>query len=151
MILVTVGTTDFDALIQKMDELAPMLDEEVVAQIGRGEYVPRHMEYFRFAPSLDPYYERARLVVAHGGLGTTIEVLQRGIKLVALSNPDRYDLHQEDLLRALERRGHLIWCRHVDQLPAALSEAGERTFMPYRAPECTIAQVIRQYLGLNVR
>jgi hypothetical protein len=98
VIFVTVGTTDFDELIRQMDALAPTLGEPCIAQIGRGSYEPAHLEHFRFAPSLDPYYERARIVIAHGGLGTMIEVLQRGLPLIGLSNPDRYDRHVRSLL-----------------------------------------------------
>lgn len=148
MIFVTVGTTDFDELVRAMDRVAPTLGEEVIAQIGRGKYVPQHMEHFRFAPSLEPYYRRARVVVAHGGLGTVVEVLQRGIKLIGVSNPDRYDRHQEDLLRALERRGHMLWCRRLEELPRALEEVNRRAFTPYETPPCRIAEVIREYLGL---
>lgn len=148
MIFVTVGTTDFDALVRKMDALAASLDEPVVAQIGRGVYEPDQMEHFRFAPSLDPYYERARIVVAHGGLGTLIEVMQRGIRLVGLSNPDRYDRHQDDLLRTFEAAGHMIWCRNLEDLPQALLEASQRRFVPYVSPEPRIHEVIRQYLGI---
>ena len=149
MILVTVGTTDFDELVARMDDLAGDLDEEIVAQIGRGAYVPRNMEWFRFAPSLDPHYDRARLVVAHGGQGTVAEVLERGLPLVALSNADRFDLHQEDLLGAMERRGHLLWCRSLAELPEALERAAAHTFTPYQPSESRIAQVIRQHLGLD--
>jgi UDP-N-acetylglucosamine transferase subunit ALG13 len=131
-----------------MDEIAPTLGEKVVAQTGRGSYVPAHMEHFRFAPSLDPYYAEARLVVAHGGLGTAVEVLQRGLKLIGVSNPDRYDLHQEDLLRALEQRGHMIWCRRLEELPQALRDAAARDFAPYETPPCGIAAVVRAFLGL---
>ena len=147
MIFVTVGTTDFDALVRAMDDLAPTLDEKVVAQVGRGRYAPQHMEYFRFAPSLDPYYDQARVVVAHGGLGTMIEVLQRGIKLIGLSNPDRYDRHQEDLLSTLDARGHMVWCRRLTDLTQALEEIDTRTFVRYETPPCRIAGVIRRYLG----
>jgi len=146
MIFVTVGTTDFDALVRRMDDLAPSLREPVIVQIGRGAYAPQHCEYFRFAPSLDPYYAQARLVVAHGGLGTAIEVIQRGLKLIGVSNPDRYDRHQEDLLGALDARGHMIWCRNLDDLPRALVEAETRVFTPYETPPCHIAQAIREYL-----
>lgn len=149
MILVTVGTTDFDALVQAMDALAPSLGEPVVAQIGRGRYEPRHMAFFRFAPSLDAYYRDARLVVAHGGLGTAIEVLQRGLPLIGVSNPDRYDRHQDDLLGALSERNHMIWCKDLEQLPEAIARAATSTFVLYQAPECHIAEVIRQRLGLS--
>src|SRR5947209_11093294 len=53
MIFVTVGTTDFDALVRRIDELAPSLGEEVLCQIGKGSYLPRNCRYFRYAPSLD--------------------------------------------------------------------------------------------------
>ena len=147
MILVTVGTTDFDALIEAIDRLAPTLGEEVVAQIGQGAYEPRQVaEWFRLAPTLAPYYVRARLVVSHGGLATLMEVLRRGGRLVGVSNPDRYDRHQEELLSYLDEAGHLIWCRDLGQLAAAIAEASRRTFVPYEPPPCTIHQVIREYL-----
>ena len=148
MIFVTVGTTDFDALVRAMDELAPALGEEVVAQIGQGRYLPRRVsEYFRLAPSLAPYYERARLVVSHGGLATVMEVLRRGGRLVGVSNPDRYDRHQEDLLSYLDERGHLVWCRDLSRLKEAIAVAGERIPVPYAPPPCTIHLVIEAFLG----
>jgi len=146
MIFVTVGTTDFDDLVRAMDALAPTLGEKVVAQTGRGRYVPLHMAHFDFVPSLEPYYSRARLVVAHGGLGTAIEVLQRKLKLIGVSNPDRYDHHQEDILRTLSERGHMLWCRRVEDLPQALALAESKAFVPYQSPLCHIAEVIRDYI-----
>ena len=147
MIFVTVGTTDFDALVRHVDELAPSLGREVVAQIGRGEYLPTNMEWFRFAPSLDPYFGRAEVVVSHGGLGTIIEVLQRGVKLIGVSNPDRYDLHQEDILRALSDRGHMVWCRRLDDLAQAIERIRDQEFTPYQSPPCRISEVIREHLA----
>ncbi len=149
IILLTVGTTDFDELVRAVDVLAPGLPDQVVAQIGRGTYEPCQMKYFRFAPSLDDWYSRAKLVIAHGGLGTAIEVLQRGLPLVAVSNPDRYDRHQDDLLRAFEERGHLLWCRDLRDLGGALRAAASMSFTPYTTPACHIAQKIRAYLGLR--
>jgi len=150
MIFVTVGTTDFDGLVQTLDLLAPKLDEKVVAQIGNGNYIPVHMDHFRFAPSLDPYFNIARIVISHGGLGTLVEVLQKGCKLIGVNNPDRYDLHQEELLKVLEEQGHLIWCRKMSHIAGALKEAEERIFVPYHKPLCTIAEFIKDYLDRSV-
>jgi len=57
MIFVTVGTTDFDALVREMDRLAPGLGEPVTFQTGRGGARPLHAaESFAFAPALEPDY-----------------------------------------------------------------------------------------------
>jgi len=150
MLFVTVGTTDFDGLIQTMDHLATKIDEKVIAQIGKGNYIPIHMDHFRFAPSLDRYFSLARIVISHGGLGTIMEALQKGRKLIGINNPDRYDLHQEELLEALEEQGHLIWCRNMSLLAEALHKAETQTFVPYYRPQCTIAKVIKDYLDRTV-
>jgi len=146
MLFVTVGTTDFDSLIKAMDQLAAELDEKVIAQIGKGKYIPDNMEYFRFTPALDRYFDMARIVISHGGMGTILEVLQKGNKLIGINNPDRYDLHQEDLLEVLEKQGFLIWCRTLNLIPEALQKAEALDFVPYHKPCCTIAEVIKDYL-----
>ncbi len=145
-LFVTVGSTDFDALIQTIDRLMPSLGLEGIAQIGRGQYLPLNMPYFRFAPALTPYYERASLVIAHGGLGITMEVLRRGLPLVSVSNPDRYDDHQTDLLSTMAAQGHLIWCRQLDELKQAIETAQTASLWPYQPPECQIHLVIHDFL-----
>jgi UDP-N-acetylglucosamine transferase subunit ALG13 len=151
MIFVTVGTTDFDALVEAMDGLAPRLGEDVVAQIGRGQYEPRNIRWFRTAPSLEPYYRDADAVVSHGGLGTVIEVSGMGKPLLALSNPDRYDRHQDDLLGYMERQGHLLWCRDLSHLEADLRRIRAMTFRPYEVPPTRIHIVIQEYLDRIAR
>jgi len=151
MIFVTVGTSDFDPLVKKMDELAPTLAEPVVAQIGTGEYVPRNCEYFRFAPSLEPYYDRADVVVAHGGLGTTMEVLKKGKKLISVENTTCIDSHQTDILEGFSAEGHLIWCRDLDELPSLLARLPAIHLKPYVSPPCEIAEIIRDFVGQSHR
>ena len=146
-IFVTVGSTDFDALIRVVDNLVPSLQAQGVMQIGHGQYVPVNMPYFRFASSLNPYYEQASLVIAHGGLGTTMEVLERGLPLVSVSNPDRYDDHQQDLLSTMAEEGYLIWCRRLDELKQAIETARTTSLRPYQAPECEIHLVINEFLS----
>lgn len=65
MIFVAVGTHDgqFDRLIRRIDEIAPSIKEKIVAQIGSGSYKPKNIEFFSFAPTLDEYYRKARVVI----------------------------------------------------------------------------------------
>ncbi len=146
MIFVTVGTTDFDELAARMDELAAGLEEEVVIQTGRGSYVPRNADHFRFAPALDDYYRRASLVVSHGGLGTLIEVLRLGKPLIGISNPDRFDLHQDELLGELERGGFLLWCRDLGCLADDIRRVRGMHFARYKNPPCHIHEAIIDFL-----
>jgi UDP-N-acetylglucosamine transferase subunit ALG13 len=148
---VTVGSTDFDLLIRAADklDLAPQTLGKASAgimQIGHGQYIPVGWPYFRFAPSLDAYYEQATLVIAHGGLATTMEVLTRGVPLISVSNPDRYDHHQDDLLSTMDREGYLVWCRHLDQLAEAIETAQSTPLKPYLPSKCEIHLVINEFL-----
>jgi beta-1,4-N-acetylglucosaminyltransferase len=146
VIFVTVGTSDFDQLVKRIDKMAPFLHGQVLVQIGNGKYIPRNCEYFRFAPSLASYYDKADVVVAHGGLGTTMEVLQKGKKLISVQNTTCIDDHQTDILGVLAREGYLIWCRDLDELPSLLERAPAMNLRPYFPPSCRIAEVIRDFL-----
>jgi beta-1,4-N-acetylglucosaminyltransferase len=147
MIFVTVGSTDFDALIRSMDEIGARLGEELIMQIGSGQYIPQSAtRYFRYAPSLDESYDQAEIVVSHGGLGTVVEALRHGKKLVAVSNPDRYDTHQGDILGAFAETGYLIWCRDLGHLEDDLKRVRVTDLAPYEEPPCEIHQVIREFL-----
>ncbi|NUQ37742.1 MAG: hypothetical protein HUU23_08075 [Caldilineales bacterium] len=151
MIFCTVGTTDFDPLVQALDALAPTLAEPVLFQIGQGAYLPQHGEWFRFQPSLDAHFQQASLVVAHGGFGTTIEVLRWHKPLISVLNPDRYDGHQEEILRRFAADGHLIPCFDLADLPAALARARDAHFIPYQPPQTTLPQEIRGFLDQIAR
>lgn len=146
MIFVAVGTTDFDALIMKIDEIAPTLSEEVIMQIGNGQYIPKNCQYFRFAPSLEPYYDKSSIVVSHGGLGITLEALERGKNLISVENATCHGRHQKDLLSTLARKGYLIWCKDLRELPEALKRAMREEFKRYIAPGCEIHTVITEFL-----
>ena len=155
MIFVTVGSTDFDALTKAVDDLcAPgglLASQEVEMQIGDGVYEPAYTRWFRFAPTLEPYFERADLVIAHGGLGTAVEAIGRGCRLLAVANPDRYDHHQEDLLSALAQDGYLLWRRDLHELESAVNTALTFEPEPYVCPPCTIHEVIADYLRADRR
>ena len=75
-IFVTVGTTSFDELIKTIDSEEFLRAvrragyDSIVAQIGRGTYVPTTIDYYRFKPSLDDDFAAADLVISHAGAGS---------------------------------------------------------------------------------
>ena len=149
MIFVTVGAGDFNSLIQAMDELAPALiaaGEQVLLQIGHGAFVPQHADHFRFAPSLEPYFDQADVIVSHGGIGVVTEVLRKGKRLVGVSNHDRYDDHQDDLLAAMSARCHLVWCQDLARLPEAIAQARTTSCTPYHEEQGQLVEIIMDFI-----
>ena len=80
MILITIGTQlPFDRLIRIMDELAPQLGEEIIAQIRGRDCKPRHIKTVDLLPpdKFAALFDRARIVVSHAGIGTILMALQK--------------------------------------------------------------------------
>ncbi len=149
MIFVTVGTGHFDGLIMEMDRLieAGLIREDVVAQIGRGLYIPRNMRYFRFIRSLNKAYEMADVIVSAGGAGTMMECVRRGLRLVVVENSSLMEAHQAQLISELAGRGHLVWCRTLADLYQSIQVARSRSFTPFRSePPTKMIEMIRNLL-----
>lgn len=148
MIFVTVGTAHFDPLIQRMDELAKTgkLKEKIVGQIGRGMYIPKHFRHFRFVKSLNTAYDKASVIVSTGGAGTTMECVTRGLKLVVVENTTLMEGHQAQLLREMVNRGHLVWCKDLNDLASSIEEARKKTFSKFVTDENLAGGYIRKLL-----
>lgn len=88
MIFVTIGSMfPFDRLIRVMDEWAENSGrEDVFAQIGNGQYLPRRMEYVRrlSQPDFFATMVKAELTVAHAGMGTVITAGRVGRPIVLM-------------------------------------------------------------------
>lgn len=148
MNFVTVGTAHFDPLLEKMDHLVESgaIKESVVAQIGRGSYIPRNFRYFRFMKSLKPAYDRAHVIISTGGAGTIIECVKRGLRLVVVENTTLMEGHQSQLIEEMSRRGHLIWCKNLEDLALSINEALTRDFEPFITEPALVPDMIRKML-----
>ena len=143
MIFVTVGTSyKFDALIKEIDRLAPLLKEKIVIQTGKSDYKPKNCEHFDFSPDIKKYIKNARLVISHGGAGTTFEVLIFGKKLISVENVDVNDSHQWDLLTKLESMDCLLYCRDLKMLQMMIVKAENYEFEKHVSDKCEIGKII---------
>ena len=149
MIFVTVGTAHYDPLIEELDRLVERgeITEPVIAQIGRGKYIPRNMRYFRFIKSLKPAYEKADTIVSTGGAGTTMECVKRGLRLVVVENTTLMEGHQAQLISEMNRRGHLIWCREISELKSCIEKAQGTIFSPFATDESRIQFMIKKLIN----
>ena len=129
MIFVTVGThyLGFERLIKKMDEIAGRTDEEIVAQIGSTKYKPKNMKYFNFVEEekkIIELYKKSRIVIAHSGAGTLLNILHLKKPLIVIPRLKKYnehiDNHQLELTEVLNDSGLATVVYDVENLEDVL-------------------------------
>ena len=99
MIFVTIGTqASFDRLIKILDEVATDLDEEIIAQTFHGKYTPKHIKTVDFIPpnEFNEIFSKARLIVAHAGMGTVISALSQNKPIVIFPRLASWGEHRND-------------------------------------------------------
>ena len=103
MIFVAVGTQfSFDRLIKAMDEWARDNNEEVIAQIAGGEYIPQHAKWERFldGEQYNKHIKEASVFVSHAGMGNIISARNNNTPIIVMNR--QYELgehrnnHQAD-------------------------------------------------------
>ena len=80
MIFVTIGTqAPFDRFIRIIDEVAPLIDEEIIAQVYKCNFTPQNIKTVDFlAPDeFNELFEKANTIVSHAGMGTILSALQK--------------------------------------------------------------------------
>ena len=127
-LLITVGTTQFDDLIQSCTTSVfyKFLEQQgytrVILQYGRRscpvvESTLLQVELYSIVPDLTYYMDQADVIISHAGAGTIFEALYRKKHLIVVTNPKLMDNHQIELCQGLA--DYLIYSM-VDQLPDAL-------------------------------
>ncbi len=101
MIFVTVGAAvegmEFDRLMNKIDEIAKELDEEIIAQIGSIKKPPENIKWFRYMNFQDilEYFRGASFVIGHCGTGTVLNALKFNRPIIVV--PRRMEFKEHDM------------------------------------------------------
>jgi UDP-N-acetylglucosamine transferase subunit ALG13 len=100
VIFVTIGTMwPFDRLVRAMDALAAADPQtEMLAQIGKGRFEPRHMRWVRLMDraAYAATVAGADLVVAHAGIGSVVTAGEHGKPIVVLPRKAALGEHTTD-------------------------------------------------------
>lgn len=158
MIFVTLGSQkfQFDRLLKKIDELIEIgtITDEVFAQIGASDYIPKNYGYTRFLDREEfaMYIENASLVVTHGGTGVIIGAVKKGKKVIAIPRLSKYgehvDDHQLQLLHQFDDLGIICSCYDVERLDECFREVADKEYKPYVSNTKAIIDSIEEFLEL---
>lgn len=148
-ILVTVGTTPFDALISAIDHQLTADDFTVTCQIASGGYQPTTHAFIRFSEQFAELVNQADMVIAHGGAATVFELLEAGKKLLLVPNLSRIDKHQQDLAGFVEQQGYGMVCWSLDTLAECVRNCARQDFKVYQKEPFFMADSILQYFNIG--
>jgi beta-1,4-N-acetylglucosaminyltransferase len=109
-IFVTVGTASFERLVTTIDNISEHINEKILVQIGRTEYEPKNVDFFRFTKDLNEFNElneNAKIIISHAGIGNVMNALDKNKPLIILPRRKKYkeviDDHQVKMAKSLEK------------------------------------------------
>ena len=124
-ILVTVGSTHFDALIDIIDSIEFINAakeqgyDQIIAQIGAYEGEIKNLTNYQKYMKPDEMrasFQKADLVIGHAGAGTIMEVMQLGKPLIVVVNDILMENHQTELASRLKKEGIITMSTTKDLL-----------------------------------
>lgn len=99
MIFVAVGTQfPFNRLIEYMDDWAAEHQQEVVAQISDGDYIPKNMKWDRFldGEQYNKNIAEASVFVSHAGMGNIISAREQQTPIIVINRQLKLGEHRND-------------------------------------------------------
>jgi UDP-N-acetylglucosamine transferase subunit ALG13 len=124
MIFVTTGNSQpFPRLLERLDDISPQVNHEIIAQTGQYTQHLNHLNDFAYRPSLKPYFQQAELIISHGGF-SSLEILQSSKPLLVIPRQYNYEEHfndhQVDFSELLHQRFGVKIILDIEELTADL-------------------------------
>ena len=159
MIFVCVGSRDyqFNRLIKKLDELVENgdLKEEVFAQIGSSDYIPKNFKYERFLDTdvFNKYVDKCRILITHGGTGSIIGALKKGKYVIGVPRLAKYgehiDDHQKQIIGVCTEKKYIKSVLEMSELLDAIkSFDNPKDIVPYNR-ESHVIEILDSYIMEN--
>ena len=125
MVFVTLGTQDkeFPRLLSEVEKLIDkgIIKEDVIAQIGSTRYESNKMKLVDYLSRNDiiNYIKNSEYVITHGGVGTIIDSLNLGKKVIAVPREKKYkehvNDHQLEIVNEFSKLGYILDGTNLEQ------------------------------------
>ena len=118
MILVLLGTQNnsFHRLIEEIERLIKkgIIKEKVVVQAGYTKVNCKEIETLELVSKeeLEELQNKANIIITHGGVGSIMQCITKGKKVIAVSRLKKYkehvNDHQKEIVEAFNEKGYII-------------------------------------------
>jgi UDP-N-acetylglucosamine transferase subunit ALG13 len=109
-----------------LDEISKTIDDDMIMQIGNGNYFPKNVDYFKFIEENEyiKYIKKCNLVISHAGIGSIITALTYNKPLIIIPRRKKFgehiDDHQIEIAKNLENDPRVKVIYDVDLLDKEL-------------------------------
>ena len=159
MILVMLGTQNnsFHRLLEEIDKLIKekKITEEVIVQSGYTKYKSENMKIIDFVSSeeLKKLEIRTDLIITHGGVGSIINSIELGKKVIAVPRLKKYgehvNDHQLDIVESFNELGYIIGIKDVGELEIALEKVKKFEPRKYIQNTGNIIKIVENFIENN--
>jgi len=130
LIFVSVGTPEkpFNRLIEGVDNIADIVGERILAQIGYSTYIPKKINFFKFCPHEEMLsnIKAASIVISQSGFGIIGDSIKLQKPMILVPREIRYGEaidKQYELAEFLASQNESILCiRDISLLSGAVKE-----------------------------
>lgn len=157
MILVTVGSQkfQFNRLLKKIDELieSKIIADNVFAQIGVSDYVPKHFEYVDYLTQeeFNKKIDECDMLITHAGTGVIINGVKREKKVIGVPRlkifGEHVDDHQIQLIQEFSDLNFIEPCFDIDDLEKAIKNTKKKKYDKYISNTDKIIESIEEYIN----
>jgi len=119
-IFVTVGTTKFNDLIERIEIIQDQ--NNWLLQIADGEFIPTTKKYIHFSNEIFNLYNKADLIITHAGAGSIYRLLELNKNIIVCPNISRTDKHQKEIALFLEKNLFAQVCWNLDDLETLVNK-----------------------------
>lgn len=156
-IFITLGSQkfQFNRLLKAVDELCEkeiIKAQNVFAQIGYSDYIPKNYKYENFLDrdKFGMEMEKADIVVTHGGTGAIIGAVKLGKKVIAVPRLAKYgehvDDHQLQLIKQFDDLNLIYSCKATEDLELALNTVRNTKYASYVSNTKNIIDSIEEFI-----
>lgn len=157
MIFVTVGSQkfQFNRLLKEIDRLIEIgrLEEEVFAQIGYSDYIPKNYNYKKFLnrDEIPKIMNKCNKVITHGGTGAIIGAVKQNKKVVAIPRLKEFgehiDNHQIEIINEFSKENLIVSVNDINELEVIVDNFDKFELSNYESNTKNIINNIDMYIS----
>lgn len=132
MIFVTVGTQDksFARLIKGIEQavIEKKITDKVIVQAGNTKYESDVIEVLNYIPfeKFTDFMNKADIIITHGGVGSILNAIKLGKKVIAVPRLKEYNEHINDhqlqVIKKMTEQGYILSTQNVEEIPNKIKE-----------------------------